>query len=88
MATVAELEQLAKSELARRLHWAELKIQVLEERLRKQRIAQLGPFSENLSSLQLQLLMDEEPGVSAAEVEAESRREPIVPMVRAMAQAI
>ena len=81
MATVAELEQLGNSELARRLHWAELKIQVLEERLRKQRIAQLGPFSENLSNLQLQFLIEEEPGVSAAEVEAESRREPIVPKV-------
>ena len=33
-----------------RLHWAELKIQVLEERLRKQRIAQLGPFSELVSA--------------------------------------
>jgi transposase len=79
MASATELEN---QELRRQLHWAHLKIQVLEERLRKKRIEQLGPFSETLSDLQLQLLIEEEPGVSAAEVEAESRREPVTPAAR------
>ena len=35
----------------------------------------LGPRSETLSDLQLELLADEEPGVTADEVEAETRRE-------------
>jgi hypothetical protein len=48
--------------LERELHWAQLKIQVLEERLRQQRIRLLGPQSETLSNLQLELLADEEPG--------------------------
>jgi transposase len=63
--------------LERELKWAHLKIQVLQERLRKQRIGFLGPVSETLSDLQLELLVDEEPGVTHEEVEAESRREPI-----------
>jgi hypothetical protein len=46
-------------ELERQLHWAQLKIQVLEQELRQQRIKQLGPRSETLSDLQLQLLVDE-----------------------------
>ena len=64
--------------LERELQWAHLKIQVLEERLRKQRTGFLGPGSETLSDLQLELLADEEPGVTREEVEAESRREPIL----------
>lgn len=67
--------QLRISHLERELHWAQLKIQVLEERLRKQRILLLGPQSETLSNLQLELLADEEPGVTADEVAAEARRE-------------
>jgi transposase len=63
--------------LERELKWAHLKIQVLQERLRKQRIGFLGPASETLSDLQLELLVEEEPGVTREEVEAESRREPI-----------
>ena len=59
---------------ARELEYARLKIQVLEERLRRQRIAQYGPGSEKLSDLQLELL-EEEPGVSNQEVQAESERE-------------
>jgi transposase len=55
---------------------AEMKIQVLEERLRLERIARYGKRSETLSDLQLELL-DLEPGVSSEEVEAESQREPI-----------
>jgi transposase len=57
------------------LQYARLKIQVLEEHLRLQRIAKYGPGSEKLSDLQLQLL-EEEPGVSRQEVGAESEREP------------
>ena len=57
-----------------RLQYAELKIRVLEERLRLQRIAKYGPGSEKLSDAQLELL-ELEPGVHRAEVEAESQRE-------------
>lgn len=61
-------------ELKRQLHWALLKIQVLEERLRLQRIQKYGPGSEKLSDAQLELL-EWEPGVSNVEVQAESDRE-------------
>src|SRR5439155_16943541 len=37
----------------------------------------LGPPSETLSHLQLQLLADEEPGTTLDEVEAEARRTPL-----------
>jgi transposase len=63
--------------LERELEWARLKIQVLEERLRQRRIQLLGPHSETLSDLQLELLAEEEPGVTAEEVEAEARRQPV-----------
>ena len=63
------------AELERQLHWAQLKIQALEEELRQRRIQLLGPSSETLSNLQLQLLADEEPGATGDEVEAEARRE-------------
>ena len=66
------------AELKRQLHWAYLKIQVLEERLRLQRIQKYGPGSEKLSDLQLELL-ELEPGVSHLEVQAESAREPVPP---------
>jgi transposase len=55
------------------LQYARMKNQVLEERLREQRIAKYGPGSEKLSNLQLELL-DMEPGVSNVEVAAESER--------------
>ncbi|MGH9627612.1 MAG: IS66 family transposase zinc-finger binding domain-containing protein [Bryobacteraceae bacterium] len=74
--------QLRIAQLERELHWAQLKIQVLEERLRQQRIRMLGPQSETLSDLQLELLADEEPGVTADEVEAEARREQMEKMPR------
>ena len=64
------------AELKRQLHWAHLKIQVLEERLRLQRIQKYGPSSEKLSDAQLDLL-ELEPGVSNLEVQAESTREPL-----------
>src|SRR5204862_3471263 len=63
-------------ELKRQLHWAHLQIQVLEERLRLQRIQKYGPGSEKLSDAQLELL-ELEPGVSNLEVQAESAREPL-----------
>jgi transposase len=56
------------------LQHARMKNQVLEERLRQQRIAKYGPGSETLSNLQLELL-EFEPGVSHPEVAAESERE-------------
>jgi hypothetical protein len=46
----------------------------LEERLRLVQIEKYGPGSEKLSDAQLELL-ELEPGVSSAEVEAESQRE-------------
>jgi transposase len=70
------------AQLERELHWAQLKIQALEERLRQQRIRMLGAQSETLSDLQLELLADEEPGVTADEVEAEARRERMEKMPR------
>lgn len=60
----------------RQLDFAELKIQLLEERLRKKRIEKYGPKSDALSSAQLELL-ELEPGVSSAEVDREARREPL-----------
>src|SRR5579864_8009814 len=65
------------AELERQLHWAELRIQVLEQQLRLRRIQLLGPHSETLSDLQLELLAEEEPGVTRAEVAAEVQRQPL-----------
>ena len=80
IATLQAALRTASSEL----HWAHLtiqkknaEIQLLQERLRKQRIGFLGPSSETLSDLQLELLTEEEPGATREEVEAESRRESI-----------
>ena len=63
------------AELERQLHWAQLEIQALREELRQRRIQQLGPKSETLSNLQLELLIEEEPSTTREEVEAEARRE-------------
>jgi transposase len=71
---LSEAEQIIQ--LQKKLAWAELKIQVLEERLRLQRIKKYGPASEKLSSEQLELL-ELEPGVSNVEVQAESARPPL-----------
>ena len=65
-------------QLERKLQWAEWKIRALEERLRLELIRKYGPKSETLSDKQL-LLLELEPGVSSAEVEAESQREPLPP---------
>jgi len=59
-----------------RLEWAELRVLLLEEKLRLQRIAKYGPGSERLSAGQLELL-ELEPGVSAEEVVAEAGRAPL-----------
>ena len=49
--------------LERELQWAQWKIQVLEKKLRQRRIQMLGPQSETLSNLQLELL-EAEPSVT------------------------
>lgn len=69
---LSESEQV--TELKRELQWAHLKIQLLEEKLRLERIKKYGPGSEKLSDAQLELL-ELEPGVSNVEVQAESERE-------------
>jgi transposase len=63
-------------ELKRQLQMAFLKIQVLEEQLRLQRIHKYGPASEKLNDSQLELL-ELEPGVNNLEVIAESQRAPL-----------
>ncbi len=63
--------------LERELAWANLKIQSLTEELRQFRVKLLGPKSETLNNLQLELLADEEPGSTLDEVEAETKREPL-----------
>jgi hypothetical protein len=60
------------------LQYRAMKIQLLEEKLRLQRIAKYGPGSEKLSNLQLELL-ELEPGVSDTEVAAESERDALPP---------
>jgi hypothetical protein len=74
-ATVSE-KFLALKTYQNKLQYAELKIQVLEERLRLKRIEKYGPGSEKLTNEQLELL-ELEPGVSIAEVQAESARAPV-----------
>jgi len=69
--------QLRIAQLESELQWAHLKIRVLEEKLRQQRIRMLGPHSETLNNLQLELLADEEPSATSEEVAAEAQREPI-----------
>ena len=63
--------------LERELAWAHLKIQSLIEELRQYRVKLLGPRSETLSDLQLELLADQEPGTTLDEVEAEAQRPPL-----------
>jgi transposase len=69
--------QLRIAQLESELKWAHLKIQVLEEKLRQHRIRLLGPHSETLDTLQLELLAEEEPSATSDEVAAEARREPV-----------
>lgn len=75
-ASPASNQSAEVADLKRQLHWAHLKIQVLEERLRLQRIQKYGPGSEKLGDAQLDLL-EWEPGVSSLEVQAESERGPL-----------
>jgi transposase len=82
MATIEPQVRIQMLEQA--LHWAQMtiqkkeaEIQQLMERLRRQRIGFLGPGSETLSDLQLELLTEQEPSTTGEEVEAEGRREPI-----------
>jgi len=63
--------------LERELAWAHLKIQSLTEELRQFRVKMLGPRSETLSDLQLELLADQEPGTTLDEVAAEAERAPL-----------
>jgi len=74
--TTLEQAQALIAELQQKLQWSELQRSALEERLRLKRIEKYGAGSEKLSNLQLALL-EEEPGVSQAEVEAESERPPL-----------
>jgi transposase len=64
--------------LEHELSWARLEIEKLKEELRQERIWRLGPRSETLSDLQLELLLEEEPGTTCDEVEAEALREVLV----------
>jgi transposase len=75
---IAQLEERVASQ-KKELEYARLKIQVLEERLRLQRIQKYGPSSEKLSNLQLELL-EQEPGVSREEVVAEGERKTAPPV--------
>jgi len=70
--TLPEAETLI-AELQRRLQLSELRVLRLEEQLRLRRMEKYGPGSEKLSNLQLELL-EQEPGVSTAEVQGESGR--------------
>ena len=74
--TTLEQAQALIAELQQKLQWSELQRSALEERLRLKRIEKYGAGSEKLSNLQLQLL-EEEPGVSQTEIEAESERPPL-----------
>lgn len=69
-------DPVAVVELKRQLQFAYLKIRLLEERLRLQRIQKYGPASERLNDAQLELL-EQEPGVSNLEVAAENERDPL-----------
>jgi hypothetical protein len=76
-AFLAEINAQLKQQLeakTRELEYAQMKIRILEEHLRLRRIARYGPGSEKLSNLQLHLL-EEEPGASSEEVQAEGQRE-------------
>jgi len=71
--TTLEEAQTLIAKLQQELQWSELQRLALEEKLRLKRIEKYGAGSEKLSNLQLELL-EEEPGVSQAEIEAESER--------------
>src|ERR1700728_3941445 len=60
-------------QLQQKLQFTELRVLLLEERLRLRRIEKYGAGSEKLSNLQLEML-EQEPGVSGQEVQAERER--------------
>ena len=70
----ADLELIAQ--LKSRLQYAELRIRVLEERLRLMRIEKYGAGGEKLSHAQMELF-ELEPVVSEVIVQAESERAPV-----------
>lgn len=70
--TLSDAETLIL-QLQQKLQFAELRVLQLEEQLRLRRIEKYGAGSEKLSNLQLEFL-EREPGVSRAEVQAESER--------------
>ena len=70
--TLAAAKQLIE-QLQQKLQMAELKVLLLQEQLRQRRIEKYGVGSEKLSNLQLEML-EQEPGVSQAEVQAEGER--------------
>ena len=78
-ATLSEAEKIIEQLLRnseqsqQKLQFSELRVLVLEEQLRKRHIEKYGVGNEKLSNLQLELL-EQEPGVSGAEVQAESER--------------
>ena len=71
----ADVELIAH--LKSRLQYAELRIRVLEERLRLMRIEKYGAGGEKLSHAQMELF-ELEPVVSEVIVEAESERTPVL----------
>jgi transposase len=70
--TLSEAEQWIE-QLRQKLQIAELRVSLLEERLRLRRIEKYGAGSDKLSNCQLEML-EQEPGVSQPEVQAESER--------------
>ena len=70
--TLSEAEKIIE-QLQQKLQFSELRVLVLEEQLRQRRLEKYGAGSEKLSNLQLEML-EQEPGVSQAEVQAESER--------------
>lgn len=71
-ATLFDAQKMIE-QLQQKLQVTELRVLVLEERLRLRRIEKYGAGSEKLSNFQLEML-EQEPGVSPAEVQAESER--------------
>jgi transposase len=70
--TLSEAQQLIE-QLREKLQITELRVLLLEERLRLRRMEKYGAGSEKLSNYQLEML-EQEPGVSQQEVQAESER--------------
>src|SRR2546425_13258414 len=71
-ATLSDAEKMIE-QLQQKLQISELRVLLLEEQLRLRRIEKYGGGSEKLSNLQVEML-EQEPGVNPAEVQAESER--------------